>query len=208
MRNLKWIFLILTLTIVACSTSKITTSWKAKDIPVKKYNKILVLALINDKDRRIRERMEQHFVGDLTNLGYTAISALQEYGPKAFDSLAEKAALEKIKNSGVEAVVTIVLLDKQKKDVYIAPQVYSKGFGAYYENRQNSIFEPGYYVSDTKYLWESNFYDMSNDSLLYSVQTKSFSPKNIESMGHEYGQKIVKSMRREKILQKQIAQDD
>ena len=52
---------------------------------------------------------------DLTDMGYTAISALQEYGPKAFDNLTEKEALEKIKTSGANAVVTIVLLDKQKE---------------------------------------------------------------------------------------------
>ena len=209
MKKIKWICLVLLLAAAGCATSKITTSWKATNISAKRYNKILVLGLINDKDRRIQERMEQHFVGDLTDMGYTAISALQEYGPKAFDSLGEKAALEKIKNSGVDAVITIVLLDKQKDEKYITPQVYYSGnFGGYYGSRHSLIFEPGYFVSDTRYFWESNFYDMSNQALLYSVQTRSFSPKNIESMGHEYGLMIVKSMRKEKILQLQASKEE
>jgi len=158
MKNIKWIYLVLLLMAAGCTTSKITTSWKAKDISPKKYNKILVLGIINDKDRRIQERMEQHFVGDITDMGYNAISALQEYGPKAFDSLGEKAALEKIKNSGVDAVITIVLLDKQKDEKYITPHVYYSGnFGGYYGSRHSLIFEPGYYVSDTRYFWEAIF---------------------------------------------------
>ena len=201
MKNLKLMCVVLLLTLAGCATSKITTSWKAKNVPPKKYDKILVLGLINDKDRRIQERMEQHFVGDLTDMGYVAISALQEYGPKAFDSLTEKQALEKIKTSGVDAVVTIVLLDKQKEDQYIPAEVlYSRNFWGYYGSRHSVIFEPGYYISGTRYFWESNFYDMTNQELSYSVQTQSFSPKNIESMGHEYGLMIVKSMKKEKIL--------
>ena len=174
-----------------------------------KFNKILVLGLINDKDRRIRELMEQHFAGDLTDLGYTAISALQEYGPKAFDGLTEKEALSRITNSGVDAVITIVLLDKLKKKTYIPPHLsLSRNFGTYYEYRQNSLYQPGYYVSDTKYFWESNFYELPGQALLYSAQTKSFSPANIESMGHEYGQMIVKSLTKEKILSPQNVQNE
>lgn len=158
------------------------------------------------KDKRIQERMEQHFVGDLTDIGYTAISALQEYGPKAFDGLTEKAALEKIKNSGVDAVVTIVLLEKLKENTYIPAQVYySKNFMDYYEYRRRLFYKPGFYISNTKYSWESNFYNMNTQALLYSVQTQSFSPNNIESMGHEYGKMIVNNMEKEKILQPQTS---
>jgi hypothetical protein len=208
MKHIKFLNLALILLITGCATSKITTSWKANDITPQKYNRVLVLALINDKDRRIKERMEQHFVGDLTDLGYSAISALQMFGPKAFDSLTEKSALEKIKNSGVDAVVTIVLLDKHKENKYIPAGInYSRDFSGYYDLRRSAVFEPGYYVSDTKYFWESNFYDMGTQQLLYSVQTESFSPKNIESMGHEYGLLIVNSMKNAKILERKKSTD-
>jgi hypothetical protein len=209
MKNIKGITFALLLLAVGCSTSKITSSWKAQSITPKKYNKILVLGLIRDADRRIQERMEQHFIGDLTDMGYTAISALQEYGPKAFDSLNEKAALAKIKNSGADAVVTIVLLNKQKERKYVPARAYFEGdFLGYYGYQHRRIYEPGYYVTDTKYFWESNFYDMSNQALLYSVQTQSFSPENTESMGHEYGKIIVKNMVKQKILQPKTSVED
>lgn len=192
------------LVFASCGTTKITTVWKAENANPKNYKKILVLALVSDKDRQIQERMEQHFVGDLTDMDYTAVSALQEYGPKAFDKLDEKAALEKIKNSGADAVITIVLLDKEKERRYVSPRpVYSRYFWDYYDYRYGRIYEPGYYITDTRYFWESNFYDMSNQALLYSVQTKSFSPASTEAMGHEYGLVIVKSMVKQKILEQQ-----
>lgn len=59
--------------------------------------------------------MENHFVGDLKNLGYNAIFSLQEYSPKAFDKMEENAALDKLKNTGADAVMTIVFYWIRKK---------------------------------------------------------------------------------------------
>jgi hypothetical protein len=207
MKKLQWLIISMILLAAGCTSTKITTLWKADNVNQQQYKRILVLGLVSDKDRTIQERMEQHFVGDLTDMGYTAVSALQQYGPKAFDGLDEKNAIEKIKTSGADAVITIVLLDKEKERRYVPPQpvvpIYRRYFWDYYYYRYGRIYEPGYYVTDTKYFWESNFYDLSNQQLLYSVQTKSFSPASTESMGHEYGQMIVKSMVKQKILQNQ-----
>jgi hypothetical protein len=184
-----------------CRTSRITSSWKAEDKTPSNFNKILVLALIPQKDRQVQERMEQHVAGDLTNIGYTAMSALQQYGPKAFDNLGEEAALDRIKSSGADMVLTIVLLSKEKERTYVPGRTYyANSFWDYYGMRHQRIYEPGYYVIDTRYFWESNLYDMATQKLLYSAQTKSFSPSSTESMSHEYGLLIVNNMRKQKVL--------
>lgn len=211
MKKIKWIGFALLLVAAGCSTSKITTSWKAENITPKTYNKVMVLSIIREADRTIQENMENHFVNDLKELGYNAVSSLKQYGPKAFDKMDEDAAIKELKNSGIDAVITIVLLDKQKERKYVPGTMYYSPYGYYY-NRfwgyrtalYRRIYEPGYYVTDTKYFWESNFYDMSDQKLLYSVQTQSFDPANSESLGHEYGQMIVKNMIKENILQRQL----
>ncbi len=209
MKNTKWVLLMFVSIVTACNSSKITTSWKAENLMPKKYNKILVLGLIRDADRSIQENMENHFIGDLQNMGYNAVSSLKEYGPKAFDNMDEAAAIAKLKNSSVDAVITIVLLDKQKERKYVPGNVYyspyshySNRFWGYRTTLYQRIYEPGYYVTDTKYFWESNVYDMSNQQLVYSVQTETFDPANSETLGHEYGLLIVKNMEKEKILVK------
>lgn len=191
---MKFLLAVAVLILAACSSSKITSSWKAPDFSAKKYNKILVLGLIHDKDRSICEQMESHLVGDLQDKGYQAVSAMKEYGPKAFEGLDEKGALEKIKENGADAVLTIVLLNKEKETKYIPGQWnVSNRFWGYYGYRYRRIYEPGYYVTDTQYFWETNFYDLGNQDLLYSAQTKSFSPSSTEALGHEYGRLIVKN---------------
>jgi hypothetical protein len=209
MKNKKWMVLFLLLAAAGCSTSRMTTSWKAKDVLVRDYKKILVIGLIRESDRTIQENMENHFVGDLKALGYDAVSSLREYGPKAFDNIDEAAAVQNMKNSGVDAVMTIVLLDKAKEQQYVPGRITFSPYGYYY-NRfwgyrttlYRRIYEPGYYVTDTKYFWESNFYEMGNQKLVYSAQTQSFDPLTSESMGHEYGKMIVADMLKNEILKK------
>lgn len=209
---IKIVMIVVALVVIGagCSTSKITSSWKAEDAASQKYNKILVLALILEADRRIQEKMESHIVDDLKNLGYNAVSSLKEYGPRAFDKMGEEAAIDKLKNSGVDAVLTIVLLDKEKEKRYVPGNIYYSPYG-YYQNHfwryrtslYLRIYEPGYYVTSTRYFWESNLYEMSDQKLVYSVQTQSFSPANSETMGHEYGILIVKNMIKENVLHQQ-----
>jgi hypothetical protein len=196
------------LLLISCATSRITSSWKAPDAAPQHYNKIMVLGLIRTADRTLREKMENHMVGDLQSLGYNAISALQEYGPKAFDNMDEQTAMNKLKNSGVDAVITIVMLDKEKEKSYVPGHIYYyspysyyyRHFWGYHTAIYRRIYEPGYYVTNTKYFWESNVYDLYTQKLLYSVQTQSFNPSDSESLGHEYGQLIIKDITKQGIL--------
>lgn len=190
-----------------CSSSRITATWKAENTVPQKYNKILVLGLIREADRSLQQNMENHLVGDLREKGYNAVSSLTEFGPKIFDKLEEGAAIEKLKNSGIDAVVTIVMLDKKKEQKYIPGNMYYSPYGIYY-NRfwgysttlYRRIYEPGYYVTETRYFWESNLYDMSTQKLVYSVQTESFDPVNSESMAHEYGKMMMNDMMEQQVL--------
>lgn len=208
MKNWKYLlFALLAVIISSCTTSRITSSWKSTDVSPYNYKKILVLALIRESDRSIQQNMENHLVSDLRVLGYEAVSSLQEYGPKAFDNMDETAAIQSLKKNGFDAVFTIVLLDKTKESRYVAGYTYYSPY-SYYYNRfwgyrttlYRRIYEPGYYVTDTRYFWESNLFDMNSQKLLYSVQTQSFDPANSESLGHEYGQLIVKNMVKENVL--------
>lgn len=207
----KMLFLSLAIVFLSgCNSSYITSSWKSTTKPSPRYNKVLVLALIREEDRSLQEKMEQHLVGDLNDLGYNAVSSLQEYGPKAFKNLSEEEAVNKIKNSGVDGVITIVLLklDKEKNYYpghprYWPSDYYNQGFARYYTTMRNLVQDPGYYQVNTRYSWESNFYDFKSQDLLYSVQTQSFDPISAESLAHEYGRMIVKKMKKDNILEKQ-----
>jgi hypothetical protein len=195
---------ILLLIMMSCSSSKITSSWKGQNVQPKQYNKIIVLGLIRDAERSIREKMEEHLVGDLHDLGYNAVTSMSVFGPQAFRRMSEDSAVNYIKNAGADGVITIVLLDKSKEQRYVSSRMrygpVHTPFGTYYSTMYDRIYGTGYFVTDTKYFWESNFYDVASKQLLYSVQTQSFSPSSSEALGHEYGKMIVNDMVNKQVL--------
>jgi hypothetical protein len=188
-------------------SSRITSSWKAENVQPRKFKKVVVLGLVRENDRTLREKMEQHLVGDLKDLGYDAVCSCDEYNPKAFENMNEEQAVSKLRTSGVDAVLTIVLLDKTKERYYVPGRVYYSPytmyqghFWRYSRTMYDRIYTAGYYATDTKYFWESNLYDLEANNLVYSSQSQSFDPATSESLGHEYGQMIVKDMVKKNVL--------
>jgi hypothetical protein len=179
-----------------------TSSWQGQQTQAKNYKKVLVLAIVNEADRTLKEKMETHLVNDLREKGVEAICACEEFGPKTFENIDEAAALAKLDRQGIDAVLTIVLLDKQKERYYVPGRVYyspyfvqHRRFWGYYTTMYNRVYSPGYYATEEKYFWESNFYDLTDgQELLYSAQSQSFSASSAASLAHDYGQMIVKDM--------------
>jgi hypothetical protein len=194
----------------SCSTSYITTSWKSDNATAKQYKKILVLGLIGDPDRSIRDKMEEHLAGDLKDLGYNAVTSVSVYGPKAFENTNERKAIDLLNNQGFDAVVTIVLLNKAKEKYYVPGRInYSpyevqhNRFWGYYSAMNERVNSPGYYSINTTYFWESNLFDLSGSKLVYSVQSQSFDPESAQKLGHEYGLMIIHDMVKQNVLQTQ-----
>jgi hypothetical protein len=195
---------------VACGpSSRITHAWKTQEqLPVQ-FDKLLVVCLEGNKDRNLRELMETHLADDLKQIGINAISSLQEYGPKEFRSMNEEELLSQLKNTGVDGVITIALLDKSKERQYVPGRVYyspyviyHRHFWGYYTTIYDRIYTPGYYTVNTTYFWESNLYDVSNKKLIASIQTESFDPGSTQNLAHEYGKLIVQYLVENKVLGK------
>ena len=211
MKKIAGITVVIILFFSGCgSSSWITSSWKAPDVYPKKFNKIVVLGLVRETDRTIREKMEQHIAGDLRDLGYNAVCCCDEFYPKTFEGMNEEQALKKLRSEGVDAVLTITLLDKTKERYYVPGRVYYtpynkyyNRFWGYYRTMYDRIYTEGYYNVETRYFWESNFYEMATDRLIYSVQSQSFDPGSTESLSHEYGLMIVKDMVKKSVLANQ-----
>jgi transcription termination factor NusB len=54
--------------ILSCSSSQITSRWAEKGLKAKKYNKILVLGIMNNNETSLRGKIEKHIVGDLKDI--------------------------------------------------------------------------------------------------------------------------------------------
>jgi len=188
--------------ITSCSNSKVTSSWKGPgSTKLAPANKILVLGIIQEKDIRLRMQMEGFLVDALKAKGYNAVSAYTLYGSKMFSNKDEESVLSQLRNSGIDEVFTITLLDKARERNFQPGAMYPYSpFWGYYNYWYGRAYSPGYVSVDTHFLWESNLYDVSSKKLLYSAQTRSTNPSSAGSMGKDYSKAIVKNMIRQGVL--------
>jgi hypothetical protein len=193
--------------LAACSSTKVTSSWKSPDATSENLSmkKIMVAALLPDKNRELQKSMEKQLVDELTAKGIQAVSAYEVYGPKYFPK-DENKAIEKLQSSGVDGFLTIVLLDKSKEKSYnpgfsrIGPVGYYRNWYGYYRTVYGRVYTPGYYTTQNKYFWESNLYDVPGEKLIYSAQSESFDPSSIIQLASDYSGKLITDMTKQGLI--------
>ena len=175
----------------------------------------MVVGIIKDSNIIMRKKMETHLVNDLKAIGYNAVAALDEFGNGGLAGLVQEETYIKLCNKGIDAVITIALLDRKKEKFYVPAKVkyYSN---LYYYNRiwNYSTIQAdltlvtsmkGNYEESTQFSWESILFDLQTLSPVYTVQTKTFDPASTETMAHEYGRMIVANMVKNKVIEKREA---
>lgn len=201
-------FPLLALLFAACSTTRITDSYTTRqEITTSNAKKILVLGLFSEKNNRAKRVMEDQLAADLEKFGYIAVAATQEFGPHAFEGMQEQEALQKLQNAGIEQVVTITLVDKDSEKRYVPSTMgYRPGFWGYYSYYSPWGFgpyggyRPGYTQTSTRYVFETNLYDLNNNQLLYSAQSQTVDANTIGTLANDYSKTIVRDMRKNDIL--------
>jgi hypothetical protein len=194
--------------LAACSSTKLTSSWKTNDAQLQRDRKIMVMALVPRQEKQLRMLMEDNLVTELKKEGYNAASAYRELGPNAFDDKTdEKTALRKLKGNDASQVLTVVLLDKSRERSYVPSgpmygpyPYYYGGFWPYYSRWYGAMYQPGYYQSNIKYNWESNLYDLDQRKLIYSAQSQSVDPPTATRQAYLYARQIVKDMEKQQLI--------
>lgn len=166
----------------------------------------MVWAILPESDSILRTQIETHLVNDLVTKGYHAISSIQVYKEKAYQKLTSEEIVAQYKSTGVDAVITMVLLNREKEEKYYPGGYFTQPANNYgtLDNYYNRVYErvltPGYYVSTTNYFLQGNLFEVNNGQLVYSVQTKSFDSYTTNLLAHENGLLIIKDMLKKKII--------
>lgn len=206
--------LILTAFIFSCNSTKITSSWRAENATKKPYRNIMVWGLLAEKDSSLRYQMETHLVNDLIGKGYRAFASTDVYKAKAYKKITSAEILDEFKNTGIDAVITIALLSKEKEEKFYPggyqriPSYYTGNLDKYYSGIYERIFTPGYYITSTTYFWESSLFELPGAAMTYCVRTKSFDPLTSEKLAHENGLQIIKDMVKKKLILNSSSQQD
>lgn len=188
------------LLLAGCSSSKLTTSWVSQDANLSRanFNKVLVMGLLSNKNRSSNVSMENHLVTELQNRGINAVASTDIYGPRAFDKLTETEAMSKMDQSGIDGVITITMIDKNKKQQYVNNYVggpYS--WWGYYSYWSPFMWGPGYgYIRNySAYTFETNLYDLNkSNQLSYSAHSETTDPSSASTLGKDYAKSIAEDL--------------
>ena len=196
--------------LASCNSTQITTSWrdnKSNVSSIGNFQKVLVLGLLSNKNRAVKDRMEAQLAGTLKQYGVNAVAASNIYDPKTFDNMTEAEALQQLQNDGIDAVITFALVDKNTSRSYV-PGAYGwgPGFWGYYHAWRWGGYgwgwgAPGYVTNNTKYIFETNLYDVtSNNKMIYSAHSESFDPNSSADLAVGYSNALVKDFRKQGLL--------
>jgi len=116
---------------------------------------------------------------------------------------------EAIKRTGCDAVFVIALLDVRVEEYYQPGSAYyPMSFGmygsyyGYYNHYYPMVYSPGYYTSNRTYYIESNFYDLEQDQLLWSIQSEAYNPSSLDSWFDRYSYNLLYELKREGLIDK------
>ena len=134
----------------SCTSTQLVTSWNQPYLAIKRYHKVLVIGLMGDKDIEMRQDMEYDMVRALQYQGVNAASAYQTFGPQAFKEKDPKTFLTDMQDTTYDAIMCIVLVDKDKQTYYnpptttTVPNNNAYNNGAYNNGYNNSGYTNGY----------------------------------------------------------------
>jgi len=197
------VLMMLIILITACTSTRITSSWRDVDktIVIEKLNKVLVVALF--KDETSRHTAEDQMAAYLNGKGVVSYNYLDTYFNKANEALLRA----KIKADGFDGVVTMRLIDVDKEKVYTrgnfsAYPFYFRNFSGYYYRSWSNYSTPGYYSTTKTYRIETNVYSVKEDNLIWSGLTKTTDPNGVKKLTEEVAQAVYERMLREGFISK------
>lgn len=205
---MKWIAACYLLTaLCSCVSHQVTTTWKAEHISPPTSGRVVVVAILPDKDSLTRKKIEKEAAEMLESLNYQAVSAVSAFGPKGLSGLGEETTYSKLCSNGIDAVMIIALVHKTKQTYYQAGKTYRQPHSYYYDriwNYKRSLLDTaGGKEEKTQYFWESILFDLSTLEALHTARTKAFAKRDIENTSNDLAKQIIKNMVREKVLNKQ-----
>ncbi len=166
----------------------------------------MVVAILPDEDSVVREQIETSFRTALLNMGYNTVTAISEFGRTGLRDLGEDETYKKIHGRGIDAVVTVALVNRTKEtsSLPVAAHSYRNNF---YFNRifqyKDNLTQPGNNSPNEEYYWECLLFDLNKLEASISVQTSPSAKPAQLKMGDQLARHLIRRMAKEKTLKKQ-----
>jgi hypothetical protein len=208
----KSLFVIFTATLIfaACTSPKESTDvWVNKDkIQGKSFSKIFIVVMSADPEAR--STVENDLASVATSRGHQVLKSIEVIPASVKDPKlpTKDEVVAKVKETGCDGVFVATLLKKDESIGYTpgtsaySVQPYQTYYTGYYTYWYPSVSTASYYDHEKTYVMQSNLYDVASEEIMWSVQSKVFSPETIKKFSQAYTSTLIKQLEKKKLIKK------
>ncbi len=205
------IFLIGVILLSSCSSAKLVSSWKNKEISTFQPQKLLVVGMTQNLTGRatFEEELSKAFIKHNINT-YKSIEVIDaSFSHTQQDKTQINKMVAKLSKDGFDAIVVSAVKGVEKIERY-KPNYYNinydwNRFGLYYHRFQDIYYSPRYYDKYEVYHIETAIYNINekeNRSLVWVGSFDVVDPQNITSTVKDYVAAIMKQLKYENLIVK------
>lgn len=202
------LFLFVLINSCSAPSTVITGTWE-KENAEQEYENVMVAALTAaETPKAILEQKLAQTLEEEEDVN--AIKSVNRIPAGAVENDEQKEKVfQQLKNENVEAILTVSVIDKDTEARYVPGTVvydplatagYYNTFWGYYNYWYPHMAEPGYYSLDKVYYLESNVYDADTEELVWSAQSQTYNPNDLENFAENYSEEIVEQLDDEDII--------
>jgi hypothetical protein len=178
--------------------SRIINAWTSAE-KTKEYHDVVVVALTHDINAK--KLVENDFASALARKGVTVFRSIDVFPPVYSKDILKDEMMAKVKDNGVDAIVTITLLNKETQTHYIPGYPgYAPGFWGYYSFWSPMVYSPGYYTQDRVYYIETNVYDVNTDQLIWSARSETYNPASLTGFSQNLASILATKLRKDDVI--------
>lgn len=192
----------------SCGTSTLVTGTWEKPMVTETYENILVTALVPTTSSR--SAIERSMVANLRGEGTDASQSIDVIPPRLIEDDDKKREIQNaILRDGFDGILTVSLIDRDTETRYVRgsgmyrPYPYYSFYGSfwgYYDYWYPRFYEPGYYVENKVYYMETNLYDAETEDLVWSAQSETYDPVDLESFAEDFAEEIVDELKEQGLI--------
>jgi hypothetical protein len=179
---------------LACSSTKLTSVYVARDFSGGPFRKLLVVGLGATEGGRAA--FENAMADRLAAQGVLAVASGNLI--VSADDVSRESLRAWVRSDGYDAVLVARLVDVQKQTSY-RPPTYTDLYG-YWGYYGPYVTSPGYVSETTTLLIENTLFDAATGKVVYSAQSKTFQPGSRDQLIGELVPLLVKDLTQRGLL--------
>jgi hypothetical protein len=194
--------LITCLFLIACASSKVTSTWTDPKYRGSHYSNILVIGAAEKDD--IRRSFEKKFVEKLDAAGIKAVESSSVMSKD--EKIDKETILAVVEKTGADGVLLTYLVAVKEKEVtspsgtYQPAANYPYGLTPDLSSATGSGSDSQYYSTRVKVRLETNLYDVKTEQKVWSARSTTLNPKSDTALIDSVIEVLVKNLKKNKLI--------